>query len=53
MVTQTQQRSYTLEEYRQLEETAESRSEYRDGEIVPMTGGTINHNRILSISALS
>jgi Uma2 family endonuclease len=46
MSTQTQQRSYSLEEYRQLEETAEFRSEYRDGEIVPMTGGTINHNRI-------
>jgi|SRR5919199_205367 Uma2 family endonuclease len=46
MVTQMQQRFYTLEEYRQLEETAEIRSEYRDGEIVPMTGGTINHNRI-------
>ncbi len=46
MVTQMQQRFYTLEEYRQLEETAEFRSEYRDGEIVPMTGGTINHNRI-------
>lgn len=46
MVTQTQQRFYTLDEYRQLEETAEFRSEYRDGEIVSMTGGTINHNRI-------
>jgi Uma2 family endonuclease len=46
MSTQTQQRSYTMEDYRQLEETAEFRSEYRDGEIVPMTGGTINHNRI-------
>ncbi len=45
MVTQMQQRFYTLEEYRQLEETAEIRSEYRDGEIVPMTGGTINHDR--------
>ncbi len=46
MLTKTQPRSYTLEEYRKLEETAEFRSEYRDGEIVPMTGGTINHNRI-------
>ncbi len=41
-----QQKSFTLEEYRSQEETAEFRSEYRDGEIVPMTGGTINHNRI-------
>ncbi|MFB8789245.1 MAG: Uma2 family endonuclease [Potamolinea sp.] len=46
MLTKTQPRSYSLEEYRKLEETAEFRSEYRDGEIVPMTGGTINHNRI-------
>jgi Uma2 family endonuclease len=46
MSTQTQQHSYTLEEYRQLEETAEFKSEYRDGEIVLITGGTINHNRI-------
>lgn len=46
MLTQTPQRTYTPDEYRKLEETAEFRSEYRDGEIVPMTGGTINHNRI-------
>jgi Uma2 family endonuclease len=46
MMTQVQQRSYTIEEYRQLEETADFKSEYRNGEIVPMTGGTINHNRI-------
>jgi Uma2 family endonuclease len=46
MLVQTQQKSYTVEEYRQLEQTAQFRSEYRNGEIVPMTGGTINHNRI-------
>jgi Uma2 family endonuclease len=46
MLTETRHRSYTLEEYRQLEKTAEFRSEYRDGEIVSMAGGTINHNRI-------
>ncbi|MDM9382486.1 Uma2 family endonuclease [Chlorogloeopsis sp. ULAP01] len=43
---QTQQRYYTPEEYLALEETAHYKSEYRDGEIVPMTGGSINHNRI-------
>ncbi len=43
---QTQQRYYTPEEYLALEEVAEFRSEYRDGEIVPMTGGSINHNQI-------
>ncbi|MHC5598514.1 MAG: Uma2 family endonuclease [Nostoc sp.] len=29
-----------------MEEKAEYKSEYRDGEIVPMTGGTTNHNKI-------
>ena len=43
---QTQQRYYTPEEYLAQEEAAEFRSEYRDGEIVPMTGGSINHNQI-------
>lgn len=42
----TQQRYYSPEEYLKLEETAEFRSEYRAGEIIPMTGGTPNHNQI-------
>lgn len=46
MQTQTQKRYYTPEEYLQLEETAEFKNEYRDGEIVPMTGATTNHNKI-------
>jgi Uma2 family endonuclease len=29
-----------------LEEQSEIRSEYHDGEIVPMSGGTVNHNKI-------
>mgnify|MGYP000152756633 CR=1 FL=1 len=37
---------YSAQEYLEREATAEFRSEYRDGEIVPMTGGTVNHNRI-------
>ena len=41
-----QHRKYTPEEYLQLEKQAESKSEYRDGEIVPMAGGTTNHNEI-------
>jgi Uma2 family endonuclease len=40
------QKTYTPAEYLELEEKAEFRSEYRDGEIVPMAGGTTNHNRI-------
>ncbi|MDJ0619388.1 MAG: Uma2 family endonuclease [Calothrix sp. MO_192.B10] len=47
MVAQTQSRTYTLEEYRTLEEKADFRSEYHDGRIIPMSGGTINHNRIV------
>lgn len=43
---QIKQRYYTPEEYLVQEEVAEFRSEYRDGEIVPMTGGSINHNQI-------
>lgn len=43
---QTQQHYYTPEEYLAQEEVAQLRSEYRDGEIVPMTGGSINHNQI-------
>lgn len=43
---QTQQRYYTPDEYLAQEEVAEFRSEYRDGEIVSMTGASINHNQI-------
>lgn len=46
MVIATETRYYTPEEYLELEENAEFKSEYRDGEIVPMTGGTTKHNKI-------
>jgi Uma2 family endonuclease len=46
MVLQTQPRSYSSEEYLELEAVAEEKSEYRDGEIVPMTGGSADHNDI-------
>ncbi|MBD2363807.1 Uma2 family endonuclease [Anabaena minutissima FACHB-250] len=42
----TQQRYYTPEEYLALEEAAEYKSEYIDGQIIPMAGGTVNHNQI-------
>lgn len=46
-ITQTPAKPhYTQDEYLALEDAAEHRSEYRDGEIIPMTGGTTNHNRI-------
>jgi len=41
-----QSKYYTPEEYLEREEKAEYKSEYRDGEIVLMTGGTTNHNKI-------
>ncbi len=46
VVAQTQPRFYTPEEYLDLETSAEGKSEYRDGEIVPMTGGSTDHNDI-------
>lgn len=42
----TKAKKYTPEEYLALEEKAEYRSEYNDGEIVAMAGATINHVRI-------
>ncbi|WP_427161249.1 Uma2 family endonuclease [Aliinostoc sp. HNIBRCY26] len=42
----TQQRFYTPEEYLALEEVAEYKSEYIDGQIIPIAGGTVNHNQI-------
>ncbi|MBW4423326.1 MAG: Uma2 family endonuclease [Nostoc desertorum CM1-VF14] len=48
----TQQRYYTPEEYLELEEAADYKSEYIDGQVIPIAGGTINHNRIsLNLSA--
>lgn len=44
---QATQTRYSVQEYLERETTAEFRSEYRDGEIIPMTGGTVNHNYIV------
>ncbi len=46
MVLKTENRYYTPAEYLDLEEQAEYKNEYRNGEIIPMTGGTTNHNKI-------
>jgi Uma2 family endonuclease len=46
MIAQTEKKIYTVEEYLNLETASEIRSEYRNGEIIPMTGGTPNHNDI-------
>lgn len=42
----TEKRYYTPEEYLALEESAIDKSEYHDGEIVPISGGTANHNKL-------
>jgi Uma2 family endonuclease len=49
MIAQTDRKNYTADEYLELEIGSETRSEYRDGEIIPMTGGTPEHNEIVSI----
>jgi len=46
MVAQPKQRLYSPEEYLVLEELATEKSEFRDGERVPMTGGSTTHNEI-------
>lgn len=46
MITHAEKKNFTIDEYLELELAAETRSEYRNGEIVLMTGGTPEHNRI-------
>jgi len=46
MIAQIETKTYTPEEYLELEIASETRNEYRNGEIIPMTGGTPNHNDI-------
>lgn len=38
--------TYSIQDYLELEYAAESRSEYRNGKIVAMSGGTLNHSNI-------
>ncbi len=48
MVGQVQDKqAYTIDEYLEFEVNSEERHEYRDGEIILMTGATTNHNRIV------
>lgn len=46
MVANVEAKTFTAEEYLEREIVSETRSEFRAGDIVPMTGGTPNHNRI-------
>jgi Uma2 family endonuclease len=41
-----EQRHYTPEEYLELETIADYKSEYLDGQIIPMAGGSTKHNQI-------
>lgn len=43
---QPQEQYYTPDEYLALEENADHRSEYYQGEILAMSSGSVNHNRI-------
>lgn len=47
MTALSKKKKYTPEEYFSLEEKAEYRSEYEDGEIIAMAGGSLNHARII------
>jgi Uma2 family endonuclease len=42
----SQHRRYTLEEYIRLEAESEEKHEFRDGEIIDMSGGSLNHSGI-------
>lgn len=46
MTQALEQRIYGPEEYLELELAAETRSEYRNGEIIPMIGGNPDHNEL-------
>lgn len=52
-VAELNQRIYSPNEYLELELASEIRSEYRNGAIVPMTGGTPDHNELaINLAAL-
>ncbi len=48
MTALTERKKYTPAEYLALEESAESKSEYWNGEIVAMSGAKIDHQQIVS-----
>ena len=49
MISQTEKKDYTREEYLEFELNSIERHEYVNGEIISMTGGTPDHNEIASI----
>ncbi|MEM1280810.1 MAG: Uma2 family endonuclease [Cyanobacteria bacterium P01_H01_bin.152] len=49
MSTAISTKTYTAEDYLALEVESDLRHEYRNGEMIPMTGGTPAHNEINSV----
>ncbi|MEG4442918.1 Uma2 family endonuclease [Microcoleus sp. AT9_B5] len=49
MIAQVEIKTYTAQEYLELEINSQDRHEFINGEIVLMAGGTPNHNEITSI----
>jgi Uma2 family endonuclease len=50
MIMQAEEKKiYTPDEYFEFEVNSDPRHEYINGEIIPMTGGTPEHNEIASI----
>jgi Uma2 family endonuclease len=43
----TTERRYSLDEYRAIAEASTEKCEYHDGEIITMTGGTLNHSLVM------
>jgi len=43
----TTERRYSLDEYHAIAETSEEKCEYHNGEIIAMTGGTLNHSLVI------
>jgi len=48
MVTQLTQQYYTPAQYLEFEAEADNRHEFINGEIIPMAGGTTNHNELVT-----
>jgi Uma2 family endonuclease len=46
-LTKRKQKRFSEEEYLALEEKAEFRSEFDEGQILAMAGGSLNHARII------
>ncbi len=48
MVAQLAQKTYTITEYLEIETQGEFRHEFINGAMIPMAGGTTNHNEIIT-----